>query len=114
MTDGSHTLTGFPAELRDFVNMEQWVFAKTYAKTWPHEYLVRNRVADKTLFLRVVEHIREHGYQGCFYRKPITYFDEDGMTYWTMGAPVEETTIINRCPKEDTYEARLKAGTLPP
>ena len=25
-----------------------------------------------------------------------------------MGAPVEETTIINRCRREDTYESRLK------
>jgi hypothetical protein len=38
---------------------------------------------------------------------------EDGLVYWTMGAPIEETTIINRCPKEGTYEYRLKMGTLP-
>jgi len=41
------------------------------------------------------------------------YFDEDGLVYWTMGAPIEETIIINRCPKESTYEYRLKQGTLP-
>jgi hypothetical protein len=33
--------------------------------------------------------------------------------YWTMGAPVNETTIVNRCRSEDTYENRLLAGTLP-
>ncbi len=43
----------------------------------------------------------------------ITYFDEDGLVYWTMGAAIEETTIINRCSKESTYEYRLKMGTLP-
>jgi len=48
-----------------------------------------------------------------FYKKKITYFDEDGLVYWTMGAPIEETTIINRCTKENTYEYRLKMGTLP-
>ena len=37
----------------------------------------------------MVQHIRTHGYEGTFYRKPITYYDEDGLTYWTMGAPVE-------------------------
>ena len=36
-----------------------------------------------------------------------------GLTYWTMGAPVEETTIINRCQKENTYEVRFKEGRLP-
>jgi hypothetical protein len=41
------------------------------------------------------------------------YFEEAGLVYWTMGAPVEETTIINRCRREDTYEQREAAGTLP-
>jgi len=35
------------------------------------------------------------------------------LTYWTMGAPVEETIIINRCRKEETYEVRLAEGMLP-
>ncbi len=32
------------AELKDFVNACQWTFAKTYADTWPHECIVRERV----------------------------------------------------------------------
>jgi len=99
-------------ELKAFVDETSWTFAKTYAKTWPHEYIVRDRV-DEELFLSLVRHIREHGYQGWFYRKPITYFDEDGMVYWTMGAPVEETIIVNRCTKEQSYEYRLEHDTLP-
>ncbi len=102
----------FPDDVRTFVESTVWKFAKTYAATWPHEYVVRDRV-DDGLFLMLVRHIRSHGYEGRFYRKPITYFDEDGMVYWTMGAPVEETTIVNRCKKEQTYEYRPKHGTLP-
>ena len=34
----------FPANLKAFVDGEAWTFAKTYADTWPHEYLVRDRV----------------------------------------------------------------------
>jgi len=79
---------------------------------WPHEYIVRDLV-DEKLFGEFVEHIQTHGYKGNFYRKKITYFDFDGIVYWTMGAPLEETTIINRCKGEDTYENRLKMGTLP-
>jgi hypothetical protein len=30
-----------------------------------------------------------------------------------MGEPLEETDIINRCLKENTYESRLANGTLP-
>ena len=101
-----------PPALKAFVNQQEWIFAKTYASTWPHEYLVRDHV-DEHLFVRLVQHIRTHGYEGNFYRKRITYFDEDGMVYWTMGAPIDETIIVNRCRKEQTYEYRLEHGTLP-
>ena len=101
----------FPPALRQLIEREQWTYAKTMPK-WPHEYSVRDCV-DEDSFVQLVQHIRSHGYEGRFYSRRITYFDEGGMVYWTMGAPIDETTIINRCPKEDTYEARLKAGTLP-
>ena len=40
-----------PAHLRAFVDGETWTFAKTYADTWPHEYLVRDQV-DEDLFVQ--------------------------------------------------------------
>jgi hypothetical protein len=101
----------FSPELRAFVDGEDWTCAKTMPQ-WPHEYLVRERVDDGS-FVCLVKHIREHGYEGHFYARALTYYDEDGMTYWTMGAPLEETTIINRCRKEDTYEVRKAEGRLP-
>ncbi len=105
-------MKSFPDEIKEFINNTQWTFAKTYADTWPHHYIVRDRV-DEKLFVKTVQHIRGFGYEGRFYKMKITYFDEDGLVYWTMGAPVEETTIINRCTEENTYEYRLKMGTLP-
>jgi hypothetical protein len=101
----------FPAELLTFVNEQRWTFAKTMPE-WPHEYIVRNRV-DEELFERLVKHIRARGYEGKFYQKSITYYEEAGMVYWTMGAPLHETTIINRCAKDCSYEHRLRHGTLP-
>lgn len=68
---------------------------------------------DEELFVKMVQHIRRFEYEGQFHTMKITYFDEDGLVYWTMGDPIEKTTIINRCPKESTYEYRLKMGTLP-
>jgi len=99
-------------ELRLFVEGTQWTFAKTYAEKWPHEYLVRHKV-EEGLFVQLVQHIRTHGYQGRFYQKTMTYYDEDGLVYWTMGAPLDETIIINRCKKENSYECRLANGSLP-
>ena len=96
----------FPDNIRHFVDTTPWTFAKTYAKTWSHEYIVRHQV-DENLFVQLVEHIRAEGYAGKFYSKDITYFDEANKVYWTMGAPVEETTVINRCNKTQSYEYRL-------
>jgi len=101
----------FPSELRTFASEQTWTFAKTMPE-WPHEYIVRDRV-DEGLFVRLVEHIRAYGYEGRFYQRVITYYEEAGLVYWTMGAPLAETIIINRCRREDTYEERLRRGTLP-
>jgi len=105
-------LKNFSKKLNGFINNSKWIFTKTYAKTWPHHYIVKERV-DENLFIKMVEHIRRFGYEGQFYKMKLIYFEEDGYVYWTMGAPIEETTIINRCTKENTYEYRLKMGTLP-
>ena len=101
----------FPKELRHFVNEEKWTYAKTMPE-WTHEYIVRGRV-DEALFERLVLHIRSNGFEGRFYDRKITYYEEDSLLYWTMGEPLEETKIINRCKEEDSYENRLKNGTLP-
>ena len=102
----------FPPELETFVNQQEWTFAETYASTWPHEYLVRDRV-DEQLFTRLVQHIRTFGREESFYSKRFTYFHEAGMVYWTMGEPIGETTLVNRCREDQTYEYRLRHGTLP-
>ncbi|MFC1488843.1 hypothetical protein ACFL6B_03245 [Thermodesulfobacteriota bacterium] len=100
-----------PVDIRRFVDEETWTYAKTMPE-WPHEYLVRERV-DEDLFERMVRHIRTNGYEGRFYSKKIIYYEEKGLLYWTMGAPVNETIIINRCRKESSFEYRQKNGTLP-
>ncbi|MBX3722416.1 MAG: hypothetical protein KF713_11310 [Turneriella sp.] len=110
----------FSSEIKQFINDVDWIWAKTYALTWPHHYIVRKYV-DGKLFNAMVTHIRNHGTEGRFYRKRIIYFEEEGLVYWTMVPPmgnpdwypVDEEIIINRCPKEHTYESRLMAGTLP-
>ena len=101
----------FTAQLRAFVNEARWTFAKTMPE-WPHEYIVRERV-DEQLFVDLVDHVRAHGCSGRFYAKVLVYYEEAGFVYWTMGAPLAETIIVNRCRTEDTYESRLAAGTLP-
>ena len=70
-----------PPKLKAFVEESDWTFAKTYAQTWPHEYIVGDRV-DESPFLSLVRHIREHGSKGRFYRKAITTSKK---TEWSIG-----------------------------
>ena len=81
-------------ELRTFIADLAWIFAKTYADTYPHEYIVQERV-DNDLFLELAEHIDSVGYERNFYSKPVIYWDYEGYTYWHMG------NIINRCVEAD-------------
>ena len=58
----------------------------------------KTRRTNKTQFEQAVAFIRANGESRIF--KPTgrssVYFDIDGRQYWTMGAPIEETIIINR------------------
>jgi hypothetical protein len=100
-----------PEDLRRFISEVKWTYAKTMPR-WPHEYIVRKQV-DEDLFERLVLHIRSNGSEGRFYNQRYVYYEAGGLLYWTMGALLEETTIINRCKVEDSYESRLRNGTLP-
>jgi len=95
-----------PDELKVFIAESRWVFAKTYADTWPHEYIVQERV-DSALFRKLADHIDTCGYMRHFYSKEVIYWDYDGYTYWHMG------NIINRCVEADTYHRREMDGRLP-
>ncbi len=98
--------------LQVFIEESPWIFAKTYAKTWPHEYILRDQV-DDALFMELAKLIRAHGYIGKFYQMDIIYFDYLDKIYWTMDEIVSETTLINRCKEDQSYEYRLQHNLLP-
>ena len=87
----------FTCELKQFIESVKWTYAKNIPD-WPHYYIIRAKV-DEILFVKLVKHIRLYGYQGAFYKMIYTYFEEEGLIYWTMGNPVDVTTIINRAKK---------------
>ena len=63
--------------------------------------------------LAMAHHIFEHGVEERFYSKIFKYHHEGGKVYWCMDPTPEATDLINRCDEDQTYEARLAAGTLP-
>jgi len=81
-------------DFRAFVAHKKWTFAKSMAHI-PHEYVVRQGPGDAA-FVNAVLFIRAHGRAEKFFKKSYTYFYCDGWKYWTMGNPIDETTIINR------------------
>ncbi|MCJ7586837.1 MAG: hypothetical protein MUQ00_02910 [Candidatus Aminicenantes bacterium] len=95
-----------PENIKQFIERTPWTFAKTYAKTWPHEYIVQEKV-DNELFLQLANLIDTFGYVSNFYKTTVTYYDYNGHTYWHM------ENIINRCDERDTFHRREKDGRLP-
>lgn len=102
----------FPREVRAFIGSCDWTVAKTYAPTWPHEYIVRN-VENARMIAMLAQHIFEHGVDEPFYHQVRKYHHEGGKVYWSMDDTADETELINRCDESQTYEARRAAGTLP-
>lgn len=84
---------------RAFVSRRGWREAVTYRDTAPHEYVVRaweSGERGNLEFDRFVVLIRRFGYADYFYRVRHLYWAIDEFKYWTMGWPLEETTVINR------------------
>ncbi len=70
-------------------------FAKTMQ--WcPHWYTLREFWRGPLPFEAVVQFIRDHGYQEQFHSKTFTRYNVGDYKYWTMGAPLAETILINR------------------
>ena len=83
-------------KLRSMIARCEWTFAKTMPFA-PHEYIVKEKCPLTTEeFEYFVNMQREHGVKERWgkYNNPYLYIDD--YKYWTMGAPLEETTIINR------------------
>jgi SAM-dependent methyltransferase len=78
-----------------------WDGHYTFARTmphFPHAYLLKQKipVSQHPLFDKVVRFIRSNGYKQIHAGREYIYFNHNHHQYWTMGAPVEETILINR------------------
>ena len=91
------------AELRDFIDKQSWIFAKTYANKAPHEYIVRGRInGTDEEFIAAVNYIQEHGITMLYWGHPNKYIFLDGRQYWVMRNDENDPmTILNRCNCEE-------------
>lgn len=83
-------------KLRSMIACCEWTFAKSMPFA-PHEYIVKDKCPlTMEEFEYFVNMQREHGVKERWgkYNNPYLYIDD--YKYWTMGAPLEDTTVINR------------------
>ena len=81
-------------QIKAYIKKVKWQTARDKS----HAYTVKkwNPGLLANSFEKVVMHIRENGYPGFFGKVKYMYFDVDGYKYWSMGAPLKITIIINR------------------
>lgn len=74
-------------EAKTFVESHRWKFATTYAKTAPHEYLVKLWLSedDKREYERFVATMKKNSVVGYFYGHKNDYFILGDHYYWFMG-----------------------------
>ncbi len=89
-------------DARAYIAKVRWQFAKTMPQ-WPHEYTVRawrpdleRQFSDFVVLIRGDGIVKPWPRDAATPRYHHTYMELDGWEYWTMGAPVPETTVINR------------------
>ena len=76
--------------IEDTIMAEKWRFAKTYANTHPHEYIVRGKCSCPDSFDRICEYVKKNGHYEYFFNKRGLYCSIGDYTYWVMG------DVINR------------------
>lgn len=81
--------------MTDKLPKAKYKFAKSMANI-PHAYTLRTTWSNQDEFFTCVELIRKYGYEQKFYGKTYIYFDIGDYQYWTMGAPLDKTILINR------------------
>jgi hypothetical protein len=88
------------------VDQSNWIYAKTMPEC-PHHYTLRKHWKADVPFEGVVQYIRDHGYREKFGRSYYTRLDINNLKYWSMGAPLPATILINRAEidRPEPYDA---------
>jgi len=83
-------------ESRNYIASVKWRHARPPQP--PHEYTVRDWSSVRKDFLAFAQLIQSRGVLKTWGKNVHAYLVVDALEYWTMGARVPETTVINRAP----------------
>lgn len=91
----------------DFAASRKWTFAKTYAATAPHHYIVEGRTSGVTHedMVRAARVVHTFGQPGKYYSLTKIYLvSPDGRyRWWTEDNQFTDTTLVNRATTELSY-----------
>ena len=86
--------------LKQAIAKQKWTFAKTFAKTAPHEYIIKHQ--NPELFKAIVDLIDTKGYTKDFtlsgHTETNKYFEISGYRYWHYGV------VLNRVDKKTKWK----------
>lgn len=83
-------------EFEEKLKKQKWIFAKTYAKTAPHEYFLK--IQNEELFLELKRRIEKLGIDEKFYKTTFRYYYHGEYKYWCYD------DLVNRDKKNKTYK----------
>lgn len=83
----------------------RWTWARTYADSAPHSYVVLDRTEGLTRddFIRAARVIHTFGEPGRFYSSTNNYLTHGRWRWWTMDARLEDTDLINQAVNDRVY-----------
>lgn len=93
------------ARIDKYIESVRWQNSKTYERTAPHEYTIRwwnMELEDE--FIWFAKYIRVNGIKEWFYKSQFIYFYYNGLKYWTMGDPIDNTWVLNRTDDMKIYK----------
>ena len=94
----------------------EWTFARTYAETAPHSYVVLNRTPGMSRddFVRAAHVIHTFGQPAKFYSMTSIYLTSpDGrLKWWTMDKDLSDTSLINQATTERLYGVQNAPSTV--
>lgn len=84
--------------LKKFINGNTWIFAKTYAKTAPHEYVVYDNLDEEMQkeYDWFIKQIEKNGIDEKFYQTIFRYLYFEDKKYWTHNTEEREGGVLNR------------------
>jgi len=83
-------------EASDIIDKWDWVYAKSYDKTFPHSYAQRRKIADENEYESFLRLIRYAGRTRSFFSKQYIYLTIGEYEYWEMGRPIPCVQVINK------------------